>query len=313
MIIIFSVLSCRNSIKQKDSSNNIEIKFNEVTENDFIKEIKSLPIGSPFIKLNFKENVPTIDENEHKIVNATTIKIDSILNTSYRLMEMGSKEVISSEDGIQPPYDRESIFLDRNSKYFEPIYLLPRKYELNIHVEKVSKEHNPNNNTEFQYCLAIYKKGKLINRNNIGYVYYGDLVQSYKVWYIDGEHFIHNRIIANVSGNLDTYIGPLYKYTLTPKGELLRNFNTDNEHFENKEEKGKIKNHLKEGVWLEKKHNPYCDQFSYIEAVYKSGKPISKWKDYNIEGGTKKGSKLLMTEEYSDTGELLKREILVNN
>ena len=273
-------------------------------------KFESLPIGSSFVKFGFKENIPTIDENDVKIVNDTTIKIDSILNCVYKLMEMNSKKIISSEDGIQPPYDRKSIFLDRNSKHFEPIYLLPNKYGLNINIEKVSKKYNSNNNTEVQYCLSIYKNNKLVKRNNIGYVYYGDLVESYKVWYIDEEHIIHNRIIANVSGNLETYIGQLHTYKITPTGEILRYFDAENGSFNNKEEKGKIKNHLKEGFWSEKKYNPYYDQYSYIEANYKEGKPIDKWNYYDLVDDIKKGSKLLMTEEYSGDGELLKRNIL---
>lgn len=318
ILLLVFCLACKNQKQQNltvSTGTETTIIYKDSVEsiNVYVDSTKTtlLPLGSPFVKYNFDKNVITIDEKENPISNEVTIKIDSILKTIYEQVEVSTDEVISSEGGINPMYGRESIYIDSKTKNFEQIYTLPNRYGLNIYIEKVAKKQNPNNRTEQQFCFSIYKNNVLINRYNIGYVYYGDLVESYKVWFVDNNYFIHNRLIGVVSGNSDTYIGKLHTYSLTQKGDLIRYFEIENGEFKDQEETGKIINHLKEGIWLERPTNYLINENeAYVIANYKEGKPTGTWQYFDLVNNSEKGSKLLMTEEYSDNGELLKREIL---
>jgi len=315
------ISSASIQIINSDSVKNIIPKINTGTLN-----ITSLPLGNSHITFNFPTLVPTIDENDNNITNATTIKIDSILKTAYHFAETKPTIKFNSDKEINETRYLLRAFPDRKSKTFENIYQLPNKYGFNIYIERITTINNKNNNTNILYTLAIYKGDTISNRYCIGYDYYGDLVESYKVWQIDKNFLLNTRIITNVAGNNETYISKLDKFTITNTGDFVKYFDDKNHNFKSPKESGKIENHLKEGIWFEvKDFDGYINQSSYLETQYKKGIPIGLWKYFTLEtieeandegyvinSYTKKGNKLLMTEEYDTNGNLLKREILKN-
>lgn len=119
---------------------------------------------------------------------------------------------------------------------------------------------------------------------------------------------------------------PLNKYQVLHSGKFSRYYDHDGPYKDN-EEQGLVKNHLKEGKWIEfklnsdvdlKKYPEFTDSSTYLEAVYKNGLPIGKWTFYKLlqryseETGepilnSRKKGQLIYTETYRE-GMLEKRE-----
>ncbi|MDN3692372.1 hypothetical protein QWZ06_08885 [Chryseobacterium tructae] len=112
---------------------------------------------------------------------------------------------------------------------------------------------------------------------------------------------------------------PLQKYQLLPSGIFARYYDRDG-LYKDKEEQGMVKNHSREGKWIEfrpnnsidiQKYPEFTDPYTYLEAEYKNGVPVGTWKfykllqKYNKETGepiinTRKKGKLIYTETYLD-------------
>lgn len=121
-------------------------------------------------------------------------------------------------------------------------------------------------------------------------------------------------------------VNPLQQYQILPSGKFSRYFDKDG-LYKNSEEQGVVKNHRKEGKWIETKSNgsidlqqypEFTDPYTYLEAEYRNGLPSGTWKfykllqKYNEETGepivnTRKKGQLIYTEMYKD-GILEKRE-----
>lgn len=119
---------------------------------------------------------------------------------------------------------------------------------------------------------------------------------------------------------------PLNKYQVLHSGKFSRYYDHDGPYKDN-EEQGLVKNHLKEGKWIEfklnsdvdlKKYPEFTDSSTYLEAVYKNGLPTGKWTFYKLlqryseETGepilnSRKKGQLIYTETYRE-GMLEKRE-----
>ena len=309
LLYILLVLSSCKSKNQVKTSSKLEVR--EVVNNTITKEehdtlnITNIPFGNKYVKDSFPKTIIFSDKKNSKIKD--------IINTVYELEKVKSKRQFNSEKEISRTESLLRIFSDRNSKIIENIYNLPIKKGFKTAIEKISTKDNPKNKAQTIYCLSLYQNNKLISRNIIGYLYFGDLVEYYMVWHIDNDFVISTRLIEGVEGNEETYVSELDKFTITKNGDLIRYFDEENNNFKDSNEKGKIENHLKEGNWFEiKKFNGYLKEPTYIEAKYKKGLSFGIWKYYNLIADTKKGNKLLMTEEYDTNGNLLKREILKN-
>lgn len=120
---------------------------------------------------------------------------------------------------------------------------------------------------------------------------------------------------------------PLQKYQLLPSGKFARYIDKEG-LYKSDEEQGMVKNHKKEGKWIEYKSNSFIDKqqhpeftdsYTYLEAEYKNGLPAGTWKfykllqKYNEETGepiinTRKKGQLIYTEVYKDRV-LEKREL----
>lgn len=121
-------------------------------------------------------------------------------------------------------------------------------------------------------------------------------------------------------------VKPLQQYQILPSGKWVRYYEHDG-IYKDEEEQGIVKNHHKEGKWIEFKSNSsidlqkypeFTDPYTYLEAEYKNGLPAGTWKfykllqNYNEKTGkplinTRKKGKLIYTEIYRD-GILEKQE-----
>jgi len=172
----------------------------------------------------------------------------------------------------------------------------------------------------------ILKRGKVQDALNLFYSVSFDYGGYDKFFYIDKNAIIHIKYFR--ADEIDTYFFRYEKYQLSPQGKFVRYYDTDG-LFSNNEEHGFVKNHTREGKWVEMKPNGFYDfhtewgipdNYTYLEAEYKDGLPIGEWKFYKLEQeyseedgkpifSTRKKGKLLYTETYKD-GELVKREFV---
>jgi hypothetical protein len=170
------------------------------------------------------------------------------------------------------------------------------------------------------YNLYTFNKvqHKIVDGLNIFYkqnLFYGKKIAVYKD-FTDGfvEKFFYIKNDGIISLYYFDYIvmgeGEDFKFLkkedwkIKPNGKFARYYKA-NGYFKDDEEKGQVKNHLREGQWVETKPNGMVNKLTYLEASFKEGEPTGLWKFYSFEA-SKKG-KLLYTESYKD-GELEKRE-----
>lgn len=277
-----------------------------------------LPIGSKIILTDFPKEVPFENKELSSLLNDLSVYVDTMNNRT-------TSECFVSDIPIQYDYyEPEELLLDSKPSKFENVFTLPTKNGFDIAIEKVSSICNEAINLPIQYCLTVKKDDEYIKRYNIGYTHYGDLTSTTKHWYIDKHYIIHTRIVGDVAGNEGSYMQDLKKFSITEAGNLVDYFDVTNGDYETEAENGSIKNHLKNGLWVEKKPNyGYLNTETYVKGEYSNGLPVGKWEYYDLETIeevsdegyvintiTKKGTKLLMTEEYSNNGELIKREII---
>ena len=316
-LILFS-LSCKDFAlsEKKEIAGIISVNEERIFNNDTFYNL--LPIGSKIILTDFPKEVPLQNKELSSLLNEWSAHFDTMNNKE-------ASECFVSATPIQYRYyEIEELLLDTKPSKFENVFRLPNKNEFSIHIEKVSSICNDAINLPIQYCIAIKKGNEYIKRYNIGYIHYGDLSETTKYWYIDTNYIIHTRIVGDVAGNEETYVHKIKKFKLTHQGDLVDYFDKSSGQYEDEEESGLVKNHMKNGLWIEKNTNyGYLDTETYVEAQYANGLPVGKWKYYELETIeevndegyvintlTQKGSKLLMTEEYSNNGDLIKREIL---
>ncbi|MBQ4804459.1 hypothetical protein J8L88_16480 [Aquimarina sp. MMG015] len=320
LLILFTSLNSCYKKKYYNNKTSEVISISSYDAPNFDSFSISLPVGNILILTDF----PEVISFDNKKLSST---LDSISNHFDKISSTKESKCLTSNIPIEYPYyEIKELLEDSKSVSFEHILKLPQKKGLDISIEKVSKKCNDNSNLEIQYCLVIKKQNKLIKLYNIGYTLFGDLTETSKYWFIDNNYIINTRTVSSVSGNDEYYVHMLNKFTLNDEGTLINYFEKSDGSYENKYEKGLIKDHLKHGSWVEKKPNyGYVNSETYVEAKYSNGIPVKKWYYYmletieevNDEGYvintiTKKTDKLLMTEEYSDKGVLLKREIIGN-
>lgn len=277
-----------------------------------------LPIGSKIILTDFPKEVPLENKELSTLLNDLSVYVDTMNNRT-------TSKCFVSEIPIQYHYyEQRDLLSDYQPDRLENVFTLPKKNGFDITIEKVSNTCNDNVKLPVQYCLTVRKGDKYIKRYNIGYTHYGSLSSTTKHWYIDKHFIIHTRIVADVAGNEETYVHKVKKYILTDKGDLVDYFDKSVGKYEDKEESGLINNHMKNGFWIEKKTNyGYLNAETYVKGEYSNGLPIGKWEYFDLETIeevsdegyvintiTKKGTTLLMIEEYSNNGELIKREII---
>ncbi|MBL4745361.1 MAG: hypothetical protein JKY08_03245 [Flavobacteriaceae bacterium] len=274
----------------------------------------TLPVGIKFINYDVPEN---------RLIKS------QLLDSIYKIgLQIDDKKTtvcfISKKNTEYQYYEIEEILEDSEVENIEHLLRLPNIYKFEIYIDKISNKCNKNKYLDTQYCISIYENSEILRRYNIGYIDYNDLSTYTKYWYIDKDYIIHTRIIGGVveedEEHENIYIDRLYKYIITDKGHLVPYYNKEQFFNETKTEKGKVKNHTKSGLWIEKKYNYLVFEETYVEANYNKGVPIGKWDFYKLElvydkegdinyRESKKTAKLLITEIYNSEGELIEREI----
>lgn len=173
--------------------------------------------------------------------------------------------------------------------------------------------------------LVSTKDGKLIDMKRIYLNHQGEMgFANYTLFNIDKNYIISLQDYELTENPFQ--IKPLHQYQILPSGKFARYFDR-NGSFKNNEEQGLVKNHHKEGKWIEsksngsmdlQKHPEFTDPYTYLEAEYKNGLPAGTWKFYKLlqkyseETGepllnTRKKGSLIYTEMYKE-GVLEKRE-----
>ncbi|SFN03247.1 hypothetical protein SAMN05421594_0502 [Chryseobacterium oleae] len=174
--------------------------------------------------------------------------------------------------------------------------------------------------------LVSTKDGKLIDMKRIYLNHQGEMgFANYTLFNIDKNYIISLQDYELTENPFQ--LKPLHQYQILPSGKFARYFDKDGP-YKNDEEQGLVKNHLKEGKWIEtkpngsldlQKHPEFTDPYTYLEAEYKNGLPAGTWKFYKLlqkyseETGeplfnTRKKGPLIYTEVYKE-GVLEKREV----
>ncbi|KFF21471.1 hypothetical protein IW22_05755 [Chryseobacterium sp. JM1] len=174
--------------------------------------------------------------------------------------------------------------------------------------------------------LVSTKDGKLIDMKRIYLNHQGEMgFANYTLFNIDKNYIISLQDYELTENPFQ--LKPLHQYQILPSGKFARYFDKDGP-FKNDEEQGLVKNHQKEGKWIEsksngsmdlQKHPEFTDPYTYLEAEYKNGLPAGTWKFYKLlqkyseETGeplfnTRKKGSLIYTEMYKE-GMLEKREV----
>jgi len=175
-------------------------------------------------------------------------------------------------------------------------------------------------------ALLLDLNGNFTDGLNIQYSATSSYSYSIRHFFIDEEGIIHLKDFF--IDELRTSFFRHEKYQISPQGKFICYYD-QNGMFSNNDERGLVKNHTREGRWIEMRSNGYIDfrsnldfrdDCTYLEAEYKDGLPIGEWKFYKLEQeyseedgkpifSTRKKGKLLYTETYKD-GELVKREFV---
>ncbi len=331
-LILLISIGCKNKdltklqkeISQKTSNNSEQILLRN-SQDTLYKSIQevNLPFGDKNILINFpkKWNYPSIYEVEDRKKGKYEINLESVSKRFDSIMYNTSPEINK---------DSTNCFIEKTDKYFNYYddyvnYIIKQKgsNSINIPVFKITdigkgvsalivSQFNPLT-PDYQNLLTYHStNGEIIDGLNIGYsknVF--EFSHSGKYYFIDQEKIIHLKSFLVLED--ETILKYYEKFKILDSGNIVPYFVQKEGKVNNASETGKIKDNTKDGIWTETKPNMYVEQQTYVEALYKKGIPIGKWNYYDLTDDNKKGGKLLMKEEFSEDGQLLKREILNSN
>lgn len=252
------------------------------------------------------------DKNQLKKINALQFK--SVIKKDLILLPEEYDVSLPFSKSVNEKYDRIAIASDflchgEYSLYFMAVYNTVRYAEPFI---------------EKMYLLST-KNQKLIDMKRIYLHHEGEMgFNNYTLFNIDKNYIIS---LQDYEFSESPFaLKPLQKYQILPSGKFARYYDK-NGFYKDNEEQGMVKNHRKEGKWIESKSNgsidiqkypEFTDPYTYLEAEYKNGLPTGKWKfykllqQYNEETGepiikTRKKGQLIYTEMYKN-GVLEKQE-----
>lgn len=276
----------------------------------------SLPFGYSDISKRIPVNsvLPILqDENKLKEINA--LQFNTIINKDFVSLPEEYDVFLPFYKNVNEKYDQIKVatrFLcdGEYSLYFMAVYNTVRYAE--PFIEKLYLISTKDNRPLDMKRIYLHHEGEMGFANHT-------------LFNIDKNHIISLQDYEFSESPFT--LKPLQKYQLLPSGKFARYFEKDGP-YKNKEEQGMIKNHHKEGKWIEYKSNSsidlqqfpeFTDPYTYLEAEYKNGLPSGTWKfyklsqKYNEETGkpiinTRKKGKLIYTEVYTN-GVLEKREL----
>ncbi|WP_343565733.1 hypothetical protein [Sphingobacterium sp.] len=316
--ILFFILS-GNSKAQVENKVLNTVSDSIGTESIFSKRNKkdcvTLPFG--YLDISKRKHIDSIlsaIQNKNKLQEIKALNFERVIEKDLIFYPEGYDVFLPYIQNINEKYNSIKIasnFLcyGPQSLYFVAIYNTVRYAEPFI---------------ERLYLIST-KDNKLVDMKRIYFHYEGEMGFAYYTLF----NITDNRIIS-----LQDYkfiegpfkLKPLSKYKILPSGQFSRYYDNDG-FYKSEEEQGMVKNHLREGKWIEFKSNNYIDlqqyssftdTYTYLEAEYKNGLPVGKWKFYKLlqkyseETGepileTRVRGQLIYTEIYKD-GILDKRE-----
>lgn len=275
----------------------------------------SLPFGySDISKRITVDSIVSALQDENKLKEINALQFEKVIKKDFVLLPEEYDVLLPFGTTVNEKYDRIKIashFLCYGdySLYFMAVYNTVRYAE--PFIEKM--------------YLVSTKDGKLIDMKRIYLNHQGEMgFSNYTLFNIDKNHIISLQDYELTENPFQ--LKPLHQYQILPSGKLARYFDKDGP-YKNDEEQGIVKNHHKEGKWIESKPNgsidlqkypQFTDPYTYLEAEYKNGLPVGTWKfykllqKYNEETGeplfnTRKKGPLIYTEMYRE-GVLEKRE-----
>ncbi|QMV67576.1 hypothetical protein HS960_07880 [Sphingobacterium paramultivorum] len=319
ILLLFMLLSNYCKAQTENKSLNIPVSVKGST---FFNADKKNCIALPFGYSNISKQLPVDSivsaiQDHRGLENLYALKFEQLLKNDLVMLPEAYDVSFPFEQGIGKEYSHIKIasnFLSYRgySLHFLAVYNAARYSE--PFVEKI-------------YLISV-KNGKPVDIKRIYLHHEGEMgFTDYTLFYIDKNSIISLR---DYEFNENPFRQkPVYQFQLLRNGTFVRYYD-QNGLYKTDEEEGSIKNHHKEGNWIEFKANRYVDlqeypsftdSYTYLEARYKGGLPDGKWncykllQEYNEETGepiisTRKMGPLIYTELYKN-GLLEKREFHV--
>lgn len=319
ILLLFMLLSNYCTAQTEKKSLNIPVSVKGST---FFNADKKNCIALPFGYSNISKQLPvdsilSVIQDHRGLENLYALKFEQLLKNDLVVLPETYDVSFPFEQAIGKEYSQ--IGIDSN-------FIRHRGYSLHfLAVYNVARYSEPF--VEKIYLISV-KKGKPVDVKRIYLHHEGEMgFTDYTLFYIDKNFIISLR---DYEFNEDPFRQkPVYKFQLLSNGTFIRYYD-QNGLYKTDEEQGLIKNHHKEGKWIEFKANRYVDlqeypsftdSYTYLEARYKGGLPDGKWncykllQEYNEETGepiinTRKKGPLIYTELYKN-GLLEKREFHV--
>jgi len=274
-----------------------------------------LPFGySDISKQESIDAILSTIQNEKKLKELHALNFEKVIKKDLMLLPEEYDVFLPFSENVNEKYDSVKIasnFLGygAHSLYFVAVYNTVRYAEPFIE----------------QVYLISTKDSKLIDMKRIYLHHEGEMGFAHHTLFNIAENYIISIQDYEFSEG-PLILRPLRKYQILPSGKFSRYYD-NNGFYKNDEEQGMVKNHKKEGKWIEFKSNfhidlqrysEFTDPYTYLEAEYKNGSPVGTWKfykllqKYNEETGrpivnTRKKGQLIYTEIYNE-GILEKRE-----
>ena len=279
-----------------------------------------LPFGYADIsKQTTVDSILSIIQDQNKSASLYALRFDQVIEKKLVSLPEEYDVSLPFDKSVSEKYDKIKISDD---------FLLYGDYSLHfMAVYNTVRYAEPF--LEKMYLISI-KDNKPVDMKRIYLHHEREMgFTDYTLFYIDENYRI---TLQDYEFNDDPFKPkPAYLYQVLSNGKFSRYYD-HNGSYRSDEEQGLIKNHRKEGKWIEFKLNHYVnleqypaftDSYTYLEAVYKDGLPVGKWKcyellqEYNKEtgepvGSTRKKGPLIYTELYKN-GRLEKREFYRNS
>ena len=323
MTILLLLYSCDSKAQTQNRDVNIERAstderslFSNTNKIDCI----TLPFGYSGISRQITtDSILSAIHDESKLAELHALKFDRVIKKDFLLLPEEYDVFLPFKTDVNEQYDRIKIashFLCYGdyTVYLVAVFNAVRYAE--PFIEKI--------------YLVSSKGDKLIDMKRIYLNHQGEMgFSNYTLFHIDEDHIISLQDYEFTENPFK--LKPSRKYKMLSSGKFSRYYDK-NGAFKDDEEQGMVKNHAKEGKWIESKPNgdidlqkfpEFNDTYTYLEAEYKNGLPIGKWKfykllqRYNEETGepifhTRKRGQLIFTEIYNN-GLLEKREFHAAN
>ncbi|MCT2406224.1 hypothetical protein NZD88_01475 [Chryseobacterium antibioticum] len=316
--VLFFLFSCYSKAQIENKTTKAEAHSTDkgsVFLNTNKADCISLPFGySDISKRITVDSILSALQDENKLKEINSLKFEKVIQKDLVLLPEEYDVLLPFGTTVNEKYDHIKIashFLCYRdySVYFMAVYNTVRYAEPFI---------------EKMYLMST-KHGKLIDMKRIYLNHQGEMgFANYTLFNIDKNYIISLQDYELTESPFQ--LKPSRQYQILPSGKFARYFDKDGP-YKNDEEQGIVKNHHKEGKWIESKPNgsmdlqkypQFTDPYTYLEAEYKNGLPVGTWKfykllqKYNEETGeplfnTRKKGPLIYTEMYRE-GVLEKRE-----